>query len=395
MKQLIGFVAVFAVTVLFQGCGGPKERVVIDTPKTLYVNMEKSAAGFKLKEIVDRGGDIDIRLLQASSPDVIAKFCGEKDAHGCMDKIIDIVEKNINRKALLIRYNALVSANERHIAIMKKDLDEYRPGYEADYKKVGLEYRINDLSRLYKGEKLHNEKIVWVGKNDLNYPSKADHKDEIEKLFPVAYEAFHDKAKALEEAWKKAFSKEEITYKRTIRKRSSYYPLVRAKTMKSGPFSLSVRAPQFVNRNEAGNKRVIINVTGKDVEDIYPHKFEAKNPDIKVVFNQKMTTFVNNRSEDIMLQSLTFFYNGHKEKVLLGDNFSFSLIGPKEQTATDSALFLTEDFAQAANYAKVTRANAKQRQVSFGIELAYRIGNHDKKLKFHKKNPLWRFISGW
>ncbi len=386
------------VGTLFLGCGGLSPRHYVDVKHTLYANLELKQGAVRVKNIVDENGEIDLRTLQPTSPKVMAKYCEDKEDYSCMEKILDKIEASTNRVALLQHYNDLLADNEAHIKNLESIYQQYEPSYLEDKEKLSLEYRLNDETKLYEGEEVPVKDILYIGGNPLKYPKKASHKEDIHNIFPVSVKAFDTRLKKLSKRLKKVYKREVATYKKTIKYLSSFYPLTRAKKMKAGVYTFSVKAPHALPRTKSERKkRVVINIVGKDLKGIYPHKFVAQNRDIRVSFDKKTTRFENLSHKTLHLESLTFFYNGYKQRVPLGDGFAFSEIAPRMSTTADSSMFLTRSFVQASIYPKVTKKKAKSHKVMFGIRLEYRVGKSKKTqlLLFRKKDLLWRFITGW
>lgn len=380
-----------------QGCHSLKVRESLDYKETLFVNVNKTGQSFSVKEISNMKGDVNLKTLQFTSDDAMIRLCGEKDNGQCLDDVLDVVEHGTNRKGVLASYNHLVNKNTAHQQALDKLYENYALPYKKERKKITLRYLVNDETKFYKGEKLPFTEILYVGLNDLSYPKKSLHKETINSLFPHAALKLQSELNKLNERLISEYEKDIMIYKRTLKKRSTFYPLVRRTSMKEGPFTFTIRAPEVINRGDTGKQRVIINITGKDIHELYPYAFEGKNRDLKVSFTKRNTSFKNLSGKSLSLESITFFYNGYNQTTLLGRDFSFSELNQGVTTSTPSNLFFTKRFKQAAFYPKMSQAKAKIKKVNFGIEVKYRIAGQSvsKILVASKKELLWRFITGY
>jgi len=380
-----------------QGCHSLKVRKSLDVKETLFVNINKIGKNFSVKDVSNISGDVNLKTLQLSSDAVMVRLCGEKDNSRCLDQVLDVVENGTNRKGILASYNHLLQKNKEHQEALEKLHTKYAPSYKEDSKKVTLRYLVNDETKFYKGEELPFEEILYLGLNDLKYPAKALHRKEINDLFPHSILKLQSEINRVNERLLAEYEKDLRVYKRTIQNRSTFYPLVRRASMKEGPFSFKIRAPKIINRKEVRKERVIFNIIGKDIHDLYPYAFESRNRDLKVSFNKRNTSFANLSGEEMTLESITFFYNGYNQTTLLGRDFSFSELNIGSTTSTPSNFFFTKRFKQAAFFPALSEAKAKREKVKFGIEVKYKIEGRSgvKVLSSAKKELIWRFITGY
>lgn len=380
-----------------QGCHSLKVRKHLDVQETLFVNINKTGGVFTVKDINDISGDVNLKSLQLSSDAVMKRLCAEQDNSRCLDRILDTVENQVNRKSILSSYNHLLEKNRSHQKALHGLYLKYAPAYEKDSKKITLRYLVNDESKFYKGETLPFKEILYIALNDLMYPTKALHKKEIHDLFPQSLLTVQSEIDKLNETLLSEYKKDMRIYKRTLKKRTAFYPLVRRASLKEGVFSLKIRAPKIINRKSAREERVIFNIIGKDLHNLYPYAFEGKNRDLSVSFNKRNTSFTNLSGKNISLKSITFFYNGYNQTILLGRDFSFSELSYGSTTSTPSNLFFTKRFKRAAFFPAMSEAKAKREKVNFGIEVKYKIEGkaNAQVLASSKKEFLWRFITGY
>ena len=380
-----------------QGCHTLKKREQIDVAQTLFVNVDKVGNSFSVKNITHDSGDVNLKIMALSSPASKMKLCGSLEDERCFDKVLDAVETTLDRKSLLLTYNHLMAKNSEHKKALETIYQRFSGTYESDSKKINLRYLINDQTNLYKGEKLPFKDLLHVGLNDLKYPQKTLYQSDIDNLFPHTIDAFQSDVRDLTDSLDESYAKDLSIYKRTIRKRSSFYPLVRRSSMKEGLFTLKVQAPERVDRKREDTVRVIFHILGKDMHAVYPPRWEGKNRHLKVTLNKQSTTFTNLSHKRLSLKSITFFYNGYNQTTLLGRDFSFSALDAKATTSTPSTIFLTKRFKQAAFFPGLSQSKAQNRKVEFGIEVKYKVEGKTSSDVFmvSKKEILWRYITGW
>lgn len=392
--------SLFLSIIIFTGCSySPKPREIYSINSPLYIKVKKTKTGYSIKSLSDSKGDFILNDMSITSPKVINKFCAKKNDLKCIDGVIDVLIKRYDRAALVDMYARAVMLNKEHLKRLDIIYNSVAPKYKKDKKTIALDYRVNDVSRLYEGEDLGLSDILYVGENDLTYPTAVNHAKRISKVFPSSVKKYKKTIALVSKYIKNKSASEEETYQKTIVNRSSNYPLVRTKNLQSGDYALAIKAPKKVNRGDTTKHRVVIGVVGKNFKNLFPSRFMAKNHDITLEFSTKDMTFINHTKRTIMLESLTFFYNGYKSTVPLGRSFSFSKIPSNQSTTTSSSKFLTKKIQKAAVFKNVTKKNAKEKMVTFTLRLDYRILKR-KKIKDNKllvfshteKHRLWDFI---
>lgn len=396
MKIILALISI-GVILTFGGCGTLKKRVVIDVEYPLYANLIKSDNKIKIKELHDLSGDVNLKTLRVTSDDVAKRLCGDKNDIGCIDAVLDAVDQQLSRASLSKSYDYVKRQQMAHQQSLKNVYLENLPSYQEDAKKVKMLYRVNDLTRFYKGSKIPFENFAYLEPNELKYPEAATHEKELHAMFPHPVEDFQANINQLHDDMKKSFDKDLTIYKQNIAYQSSFYKIVVKENPKHGDLSFRIQAPKKVGRNSRNDPRIIFHIVGMDKTGIYPYDFKTHNADLKFSLDHKQMTFTNVTRKDIRLEYLTLSYNGYTQDLLLGDNFHFSLIKAKSSTATPWSILLSEHFKKAAFYPKLTLANAKRTKVSFGITLTYKIVGQKKSkiLKGTEKRTIHHYMTGW
>jgi hypothetical protein len=397
MKKII-LLTVAALIVSFTGCGGLKKRIVLDVEKPLFAHVIKQGEVFKVKELHDVSGDVNLKTLQLTSDAVAVKLCGAKDETGCIDDVLDAVETQVKRKAVLKTFDSVIQRRNKHVKALDEIHDKFKASYKEDGEKIKLTYLVNDLTKFYKGSKIPFEEFAYLKINELKYPQSALHEKEIHDMFPHPLEDFQANMNLLNEDLEKSYAKDIKVYNRNIRYRSSFYSvMVKNQTPKYEKFSLKIKAPTKIRRDNRNTPRVIFHITGIDMENVFPYRFEVQNSDIKFRFDHKNMRFTNLTTKDITLEHITLYYNGYNQSTLLGENFHFSGLQAKTSTSTPWRVFLKEHFKKSGFYPAMTKKKALASRVPFGIKLKYKIDGkrHMQLLQGNKKEILYHSITGW
>lgn len=398
MKKLFILAITVGLMVTILGCGSLKQRVVFDVEDTLFVNISKSDDIFKVESLHDVSGDVNLKTLQMTSDAASAKLCGSKDNLSCIDKVIDVVAQTVPRESILKAYNHLTGIRRAHVTKLDEIHDKFKDEYKEEHPTHELAYLINDETSFYKGEKIPFKEIAYVGVNTLKYPDDVYHREEIHNMFPHPIEDFQANMELLQADLDLAYIKDIKVYNRNIRYRSSFYPIiVDNKTPKVRTLSMRVQAPKRLKRGAQDKSRVLFHITGVDFKNVFPYKFEGKNRDMKVVFDKKHITFKNLGKKDINLEAITLIYNGYNHSILLGDNFSFSLIKVHASTSAPSKVFMSDNLKKGAFFPALTKMKTMKMKSKFGIKLKYKVAGESKVrlLSVSKKELLWHSISGW
>ena len=397
MRYSLKFLILSIFLFFIQGCTGVTKYDPIDVKESLFATIKEKTRGYVIVSLSNKEGDIDLRNLAPTSNKIIEKYCGTIEDYSCMNNILASIDINHNRRAILESYNDLLNLNTVHLHNLDALYNKKYPSYIKDKERLSLEYRINDMTKIYEGEKINSSDLVFIGLNDLHYPNSVDHIKDINEIFPLKIASYDQTLSKLKRKLINVFNEEERVYKQTIAHLSNHYPIQKAKKLSQGKYTFSAKHAINISRTAKKSQRVVLNIIGKDLHAIFPDPFKAKNRDIEASFNKNDTTIRNLSDKSIYLNSITFFYNGSEKKILLGDKFSFSKIEQGSSVTAKSLLFFSTSFANASTFNAVTKQKAKYQKVLYGAKIEYKKGGSKKiyKMLYKNKVTLYKMVSGW
>ena len=383
------FLAAF-LALFMSGCGGLMAPQPLDVAHDLLATIEPQTRGFVIKSLSPTVGDISLRTLQPTSSQVIEKWCQTSENTACMNDILEQIDHNHHRAGILAHYNTLLASHDTHVAKMQALKNAVAPSYERDRKKLSLEVRINDLTKLYEGETIDTQKLVWIGLHDLSMPY--DHTGNILATFPLDLQRYEQTMTLLGSSLELTYLQEQTTYFHTLAHVVTSYPIKRAPNLTQGNYRFAIRADTTIARTQTSPKRVIVDIIGKTYRHVVPPHLRAEDAHILVETKEDRMIISNKTNQPLTLNTLALHFQ--EETYAHPIDVGFATLAPRGSVVIPSVLFGSSAFDQVATFEDVTSAIARRMMITYGLTLSYTQEGKIRHFKPTFKQSLHHILTG-